>query len=57
MSCVSRLERRPAAYAAGSAVKWFNAVSRGEVGKLRFGGTPGIAEDVVRGLHSSFKAG
>jgi DNA-binding HxlR family transcriptional regulator len=57
VSCVSRLEPRPAAYAAGSAVRWFNAVNRGEVGELRFGGTRGIAEEVVRGLHSSFKAG
>lgn len=56
VSCVSRLEPRPAAYAAGPAVNWFNAVNHGAVGALRFGGTRGIAEDVVRGLHSSFKA-
>jgi DNA-binding HxlR family transcriptional regulator len=57
VSCVSRLESEPTAYAVGSAVKWFKAVNYGEVGELRFGGTRQIAEDVVRGLHMSFKAG
>ncbi len=55
VSCVSRLEPRPPAYASGSAVKWFDAVNYGEVGGLHFGGTGQIAEDVVQGLHARFK--
>lgn len=54
VSCVSRLEPDPPAYAAGSAVKWFDAVRRGKVDELRFGGSRQIAEDVVAGLHATF---
>lgn len=54
VSCVSRLEPNPPAYAVGSAVKWVNAVRDGEVGGLRFGGSRKIAEDVVAGLHATF---
>jgi DNA-binding HxlR family transcriptional regulator len=57
VSCVSRLEPRPPAFAVGSAVRWFNAVNHGELGELRFGGSRQLAEDVVRGLHASFKVG
>jgi len=53
VSCVSRLEPDPPAYAAGSAVKWFNAVSTGKVGELRFGGSRRIAEDVVAELYAT----
>jgi DNA-binding HxlR family transcriptional regulator len=55
VACVSRLESKPGAFAAGPAIRWFNAVTRGEVAKLRFGGERQIAEDVVWGLHSAFK--
>jgi DNA-binding HxlR family transcriptional regulator len=54
VACVSRLEPRSPAYAVGSAVKWFDAVDQGAFGGLHFGGTPQLAEDVVRGLHASF---
>jgi DNA-binding HxlR family transcriptional regulator len=54
VSCVSRLEARPTAYAVGPAVKWFNAVRHGEIGQLRFGGSRRFAEDVVSGLHATF---
>jgi DNA-binding HxlR family transcriptional regulator len=54
VSCVPRLEPDPPAYAVGSAVTWFNAVSEGKVGELRFGGSRQIAEDVVAGLHATF---
>jgi hypothetical protein len=54
VSCVSRLESRPTAYAAGPAVKWFNAVRHGKIDQLRFGGSRQIAEDVVAGLHATF---
>jgi DNA-binding HxlR family transcriptional regulator len=54
VSCVSRLEPDPPAYAVGSAIKWFNAVRDGKIGELRFGGSPKIAEDVVAGLHATF---
>jgi DNA-binding HxlR family transcriptional regulator len=54
VSCVSRLEPDPPAYAVGSAIKWFNAVRDGQIGELRFGGSPKIAEDVVAGLHATF---
>jgi DNA-binding HxlR family transcriptional regulator len=54
VSCVSQLEPNPPAYAAGSAVKWFSAVSDGKLADLRFGGSSNIAEDVVTGLHSAF---
>jgi DNA-binding HxlR family transcriptional regulator len=54
VSCVSRLEPDPPAYAVGSAVKWFSAVREGKIGELRFGGSRKIAEDVVAGLHATF---
>jgi DNA-binding HxlR family transcriptional regulator len=54
VSCVSRLEEGPPAYASGPALSWFNAVRDGSIGQLRFGGTRQIAEDVVHGLHSTF---
>lgn len=54
VSCVSRLEPDPPAYAAGSAAKWFDAVRGGKVGELRFGGSRRIAEDLVAGLHATF---
>ena len=57
VSCVSRLESRPAAYAAGPAIKWFNAVRHGRIDQLRFGGSRQIAEDVVGGLHATFDRG
>jgi DNA-binding HxlR family transcriptional regulator len=54
VSCVSRLEPDPPAYAIGSAVKWFGAVREGKLGGLHFGGSGKIAEDVVAGLHATF---
>jgi DNA-binding HxlR family transcriptional regulator len=54
VSCVSRLQETPGAYAAGTALKWFHAVKDGEVKKLRFGGSDQLAEEVVGGLHSAF---
>lgn len=55
VACVSRLEPSPGAFAAGPAVNWFNAVTRGEIAGLRFGGTRQIAEDIVSGLHATFR--
>jgi hypothetical protein len=57
VSCVSRLVPDPPAYAVGSAVKWFSAVSRGKFADLRFGGSSKIAEDVVAGLHATYRNG
>lgn len=54
VSCVSRLQPSPGAYAAGTAVKWFHAVKDGKVKELRFGGSGHLAEEVVGGLHSAF---
>jgi DNA-binding HxlR family transcriptional regulator len=54
VSCVSRLEPDPPAYAIGPAVKWFSAVRDGKIGELQFGGSRKIAEDVVAGLHATF---
>lgn len=53
VSCVSRLEPNPPAYATGSAIRWFNAVRDGKIGELEFGGSRKIAEDVVAGLHAT----
>jgi DNA-binding HxlR family transcriptional regulator len=57
VSCVSRLEPNPVAYAAGPAIEWFNAVNDGKVSQLRFGGSRRIAEDMVAGLHATFSQG
>jgi DNA-binding HxlR family transcriptional regulator len=57
VSCVSRLEDGPAAYATGPALTWFNAIRDGSIGQLRFGGSGQIAEDMVHGLHSAFAGG
>lgn len=54
VSCVSRLQESPGAYAAGTALKWFHAVKDGNVKELRFGGNGQLAEEVVGGLHSAF---
>lgn len=54
VSCVSRLEPSPGAYAVGSALTWFNAVAAGETRQLRFGGSRRLAEDLVQGLHTAF---
>lgn len=54
VSCVSRLEVGPPAYAAGPALTWFNAIRDGSIGQLRFGGSRQIAEDMVSGLYSTF---
>ncbi len=54
VSCISRLEPSPSAYAVGPAVTWFNAVRHGKIDQLRFGGSRQIAEDVVSGLHATF---
>lgn len=53
-SCMSRLEKDPPSYAAGSALTWFNAVKNGSIDQLRFGGSQQIAEEMVKGLHSTF---
>jgi DNA-binding HxlR family transcriptional regulator len=55
VACDSRLEPKPSAFAAGPAIRWFNAVSYGKFAQLRFGGSGQIAEDVVQGLHATFK--
>ncbi len=54
VTCVSRLQQSPGAYAAGTALKWFHAVKDGQVEELRFGGSGRLAEEVVGGLHSAF---
>jgi DNA-binding HxlR family transcriptional regulator len=54
VSCVSRLEPSPGAYAVGSALTWFSAVSEGETRQLRFGGSRRLAEDLVGGMHAAF---
>jgi DNA-binding HxlR family transcriptional regulator len=54
VSCVSRLQESPGAFAAGTALKWFHAIKDGKVEELRFGGSGHIAEEVVGGLHSAF---
>lgn len=54
VSCVSRLQESPAAYAAGTALAWFNAVRDGNTEELRFGGSRRLAEELVGGLHQAF---
>ncbi len=54
VSCVSRLQASPGAFASGTALKWFHAVKDGEVNELRFGGSSRLAEEVVDGLHDAF---
>lgn len=53
VSCVSRLESKPGAYAVGSARRWFNAVSEGNIAQLRFGGSRELAQGLVSGMHSA----
>jgi DNA-binding HxlR family transcriptional regulator len=54
VSCVSRLDPDPPAYAVGGVADWFNAVRHGKTDELRFGGIRDIAEKLVGGLHSTF---
>jgi len=54
VSCVSRLQPTPSAFAAGTARKWFHAIKDGRVEELRFGGSGRLAEEVVGGLHNAF---
>ncbi len=56
VSCALRLAPNPAAFAIGSEIAWFNAVNDGRIDQLRFGGRGQIAEDVVSGLHATFRA-
>lgn len=49
----SRLEMRPREWAAGSERCWFEAISRGDPGRLQIGGGEGLAESLVRGLHEA----
>jgi len=53
VSCVSRLQPKPGAYAVGSATRWFNALSEGNIDQLRFGGPGLLAEGLVSGLHAT----
>jgi DNA-binding HxlR family transcriptional regulator len=53
VSCVSRLEPKPGAYAIGSPGKWFHAISEGNIEQLRFGGGQELAENLVSGLHAA----
>jgi DNA-binding HxlR family transcriptional regulator len=53
VSCVSRLEPAPGAYAVGSANKWFHALNEGSIERLRFGGGRDLAEGLVLGLHTA----
>jgi DNA-binding HxlR family transcriptional regulator len=57
VSCVSRLERRPRSWAAGSAGRWFEAINEGDPTQLRLGGGGGLAVSLVRGLHAALAAG
>ena len=54
VSCVSRLEPSPAAFAAGSAPSWLSAVRDGETRQLRFGGSRRLPEELVNGMHAAF---
>lgn len=53
VSCESRLEPSPGAFAVGSTAKWFSAVNDGAIGELRFGGGRHLAEALVQGLHDA----
>jgi DNA-binding HxlR family transcriptional regulator len=55
VSCVSRLEQDVPTFAVGPALTWFNAVRDGSIGQLKFGGSRQLAEDMVSGLHSTFR--
>ncbi len=55
VSCDSRLEAAPAAYAVGSPARWFHAIVDGSIDRLRFGGTRELAENIVTGLHATLK--
>jgi DNA-binding HxlR family transcriptional regulator len=57
VSCVSRLEPAPGAYAVGSAAKWFHALDEGSVDQLRLGGGRGLAKGLVLGLHAALNLG
>lgn len=54
VSCVSRLEEGPLAFAVGPPLTWFNAVKDGSFTHLRFGGSRQIAEEMVSGIHVAF---
>jgi hypothetical protein len=41
----------------GSAGRWFNAVSEGDIEQLRFGGGRQLAESLVSGLHAVLSHG
>jgi DNA-binding HxlR family transcriptional regulator len=46
----------PVPTASGSAIDWFEAIATGDGGRLRFSG-PGLAEEIVGGLHIAFAPG
>lgn len=54
VSPASALGASATASASGSALDWFEAIKRGDVGRLRLGGADGFAEEVVLGLHAAF---
>jgi len=56
VSCVSRLEPNPDAYAVGPAIEWFLAVRDGKSERLRLGGGP-LAEILIKGLHAALRPG
>jgi DNA-binding HxlR family transcriptional regulator len=56
VSCDSRLEPSPGAYAVGSTGMWFSAVKEGTPTLLRFGGTRQLPEGLVAGLHTALMA-
>jgi DNA-binding HxlR family transcriptional regulator len=56
VSCDSRLEPSPGAYAVGSTAMWFRAVKDGTPTLLRFGGRRQLPEGLVAGLHTALMA-
>jgi DNA-binding HxlR family transcriptional regulator len=52
VSCASTLERKPAGWAHGSLTGWFDALIRGDLRQLRFGGRGGLPKALVEALHT-----
>lgn len=53
VECVSQLEPKPRNWAVGSAEAWLDAVVRGDLGELRFGGDEELARSLIQGVHDA----
>ncbi len=58
VSCVSRIEQEPSAWALGTVETWVDAILEGKSDRLRIGGDiTGLARPVIEALHTALLAG